>query len=984
MRRDGEAPPSASSPPSAPASPEYAAWLRVNEWNARAYDHLRRRLRACGSVLPKISVVMPVFDPDPRFLDSAIGSVVKQAYPAWELCIADDRSTDPRVRELLRRWADHEPRIRLVFRNENGNISRATNSAAELASGEFLAFLDHDDELSPDALGEVALHLAAHPETDFLYTDDDKCDARGNRYDPQFKPDWSPELLLSYMYMSHLCVARRSLFEDVGGIRVGFEGSQDYDFALRATERARAIGHVPLVLYHWRAVPSSTASGGAAKPASFEAGRRAIQEALERRGSRGTVVQPTWAIAASVGIFDQEFGDDGPSVSILIPTRNGRTRLQRCLESLQSTTYRNYSVIVIDNESDDPQTLEYLRGLPHRVLRIANPGTRFNFAAINNRAAELVSGDYVLFLNDDTEVLEPRWLSRMVGSAQIPGVGAVGARLLFPDGRIQHAGIVHGLYHGLAGPAFKLAPAWDNGYLSYAKVVRNYSAVTAACLLTSRKLFQELGGFDERTFAVAYNDVDFCYRLVDAGFRCVYCPGAELLHHEGLSRGFADDPREPAAFREKYRDRRDPYYSPHLSRDHERFMIEPRHVALGSPPPIRTLMAAHNLNWEGAPYSQYELTVRLRDEGIVDPIVYCPHDGPLAEAYRTQRIPVEVAPHPLRDAVTSEAYEAAVGALAVQLHRWDVSVVYANTLQTFYAIAAAARAGIPSVWNPRESEPWESYFDHFGPAIAGEALRCFGYPYRVIFVSEATRSRYLSLNGRHNMTVVRNGLNLKRLRDSAAAWTRRRARELLGAAEDEVLILCLGTVCERKGQLDLARAVERLPRASWGQVRCFVVGDRPNEYSRRLRACVAELPAILRNRFMVLSETHETAAFYRAADVFVCCSRLESYPRVILEAMAFGLPIVTTPVFGIAEQVQEGVNALLYAPGEVDRLAAHLVTLIEDKAERRRLASNSPIVLDTLTSFDEMVEQYARILREAYFSIGGLPPACPPASAGRA
>jgi glycosyltransferase involved in cell wall biosynthesis len=943
----------------------YDVWVELNHWNDRANAHLRDRLACCESHLPKVSVVMPVYNPPIEFLDKAIDSVLCQVYEDWELCIADDASTDPAVRRALEFWRAKDARIHVAFRADNGNISRATNTAAELASGEFLVLMDQDDELTPDALAEVALHVATYPDTDFLYSDDDKIDTRGHRFAPQFKPNWSPELLLSYMYCSHLVAVRRALFEVLGGIRTGFEGSQDYDFALRATERARRIGHIPLVLYHWRVLPGSTAASGDAKPSSIEAGRRAVQEAFERRGTGGTVVQADWAARGRLGIFPHEFLDDGPSVAILIPTKNQLSVLRRCVESLRRTTYRNYRVIIIDNDSDDPETLAYLDHCGHQVLHIGNPGPSFNFAFINNRAAEQVDTDYLLFLNNDTEVREPRWLSRMMGYAQITDVGAVGARLLFPDGRIQHAGIVHGLYHGMAGPAFKLAPAWDYGYLSYAMVVRNYSAVTAACLLTPRSLFLGMKGFDEENFAVAYNDADYCYRLVDAGHRCVYVPGAELTHHEGHSRGFADRPSEEAAFRLKYGRRMDAWYSPHLSLANERFEILPRHLVLGGIPPVRSLMVAFNLNLEGAPYSQYEMTVGLRDVGAIDPIIYSPQDGPLRRLYEEKGLEVYVRPHPLLGIFASRDYDKAIARFANFVKSTGADVVYGNTLQTFYTIAAAKVAGVPSIWNLRESEPWQTYFDHFGSQIAARALECFAYPYRVVFVADATRDMYAPLNSRHNFMVVHNGLDLERLAQESAAWTREGARVSLDVEPQEVSILLVGTVCPRKGQHDLPRALALLSAALHERIKVFIVGDRPSSYSRVLHELVAALPETLRARVEIVQEIEDVARYYRAADIFVCTSRVESYPRVILEAMAYGLPIVTTPVYGIREQVREDVNGLFYTPGYANELSSALDRLIHDESARRDLANNSRCVLALLTDFDTMVEQYACTLKEA-------------------
>jgi glycosyltransferase involved in cell wall biosynthesis len=956
--------------------PRYETWLQVNAWNRRMRDDLVLRLDQHAGRLPKISIIMPVHDPPVKFLDRAIASVKAQVCEEWELCIADDRSTNREVQDALEHWSGADDRIRVKYLERNVNISAATNEAAALATGEFLLFFDHDDELTPDAIGEVVLHLAEHPDTDFLYSDDDKIDVAGRRYAPQFKPDWSPELLLSYMYLSHVCVVRRTLFESCGGMRVGFEGAQDYDLALRVTERISKIGHIPKILYHWRALPESTASSGAAKPASLDAGRRAIVDAFSRRGITARVTQPDFAAKGNLGIYCHEFPDEGPQVTILIPTKNQISILRQCIESLRRTTYKNYDIVVIDNESDDPETLAYLHSLPHRILRISNPSSRFNFAAINNRAVQRVTSEFVLFLNNDTEVKEPRWLSQMVGYVQMPGVGAVGAKLIFADGRIQHAGVVHGLYHGLAGPAFKLTPSWDHGYLAYASVVRDYSAVTAACMLTSRKRFLELGGFNETEFGVAYNDVDYCYRLVDQGYRCVYCPEAQLIHYEGYSRGFRDDPDEIASFKKKYKRRRDPWYSPHLSLVDESFNLVPRTIGASRKKPIPTVMTAVNLNCEGAPWSQYELTRELAKRRVIQPIVFSPVDGPLRSLYEDYGIPVMIDRHPLWGVTTLKEYEAAVTTFSSKCLSWGAELVYANTLQSFYAIAAAHQIGLPSVWNPRESEPWQTYFDYLPDGVIQKAYDCFSLPYRVVFVADATRDVYSALDTRHNFTVVRNGLDKTRIGQACGEWPREQARAAIGARDCEVVILLLGTVCARKGQQDLIEALPKLSLHLRERIRCYIVGDRPGDYSSDLHTLVKHLPSSLRARLHIVPETRQADRYYRAADLFLCTSKLESYPRVILEAMAYGLPILTTPVFGIREQVREGINALFYNPGDSDALAKRLEGLIQNEELRSRMAAKSASVLALGNDFDDMVKAYGDIFAEAWLTGGGAGHEC--------
>jgi O-antigen biosynthesis protein len=951
--------------------PRYDSWLHFNKFNREAASSLRLALQQRKDRLPRISVVMPTYNTPPDLLDRAIGSVLAQVYEEWELCIADDASSDEMTRAALARWAKHNPRIKVEFRSNNGNISEATNTAARLATGDFLAFLDHDDELTPDALAEVAISAADNPEADYIYSDDDKIDTAGLRFAPQFKPGWSPTLLLSYMYMGHIKVVRRSLFEALGGFRVGFDGAQDYDFALRMSERARAVVHIPKVLYHWRVVPGSTAATADAKPHSFDAGRRAVAETLERRGVAGTVRQPKWAADAKLGIFAVRFPDDGPKVAIIIPTRNRIDLLHTCLESLKKTSYRNYEIVVVDNESNEPEALAYLASLPHTVLRIANPpGTHFSFARLNNEAVRQVDAEYVLLLNNDTEVRNPAWLSEMAGYAQMEKVGAVGARLFFNDGTVQHAGIVHGFYDGMAGPAFRNAPESDWGYLWYAAVAREYSAVTAACLLTPRALYLEIGGLDEEHFAVAYNDVDYCYRLVDEGWRCVYCPTAELYHHEGKSRGLIDNPHETASFRKRHGNRIDRWYNPNLSLDDEHFRVRPYHPPALVDRPVRATLVTHNLNHEGAPNSQFELTVGLARRGIIEPIVLSPVDGPLRSRYEEAGIHVRIIRSPLADCESLASFRKRQEELAAYLRDLGTEVVYGNTLQTFWAIDAGERAGLPTIWNPRESESPETYFNFLVPELRNSAYACFDHPYRVIFVAHATRQNWSRFERRFNFAVIHNGLNLSRLEANLAAVDREDARRGLGIAPGEVAVVLIGTVCERKGQLDLVRAFADMSADGADRLRAVVVGDRPGPYSDAIHDEIGRLPLHLRERLVVVSETDNVAFYYQAADIALCTSRIESYPRVVLEAMACGLPVVTTPTFGIREQVRENVNALFYEAGDNSALASALDRLIKDGELREALAVNSRQILETLTSYPEMLDRYGKIFREARFSRG--------------
>ena len=527
---------------------------------------------------PLISVVMPVYNPAEPHLRAAIESVTAQLYPHWELCIADDASTDPAVAGILAEYEAADPRVKVVRRPENGHISAACNAALAMASGEWVTCVDQDDVLAEHALALAAEALDKHPQAGLVYSDEDKIDESGRRHTPFFKTEYDPVLLLGQNFMNHMTLLRRDLVTEVGGYREGYEGSQDWDLALRVSEKLGVgqVVHLPHVLYHWRAHAGSTAALIAAKPYAVDAGARAVTEHLARTSRPGHVVpiprsghnRVTW-----------ELPPDPPLVSIVIPTRDGST-LQRCVDSLFAfTTYPRFEIFVIDNSSSALPTLQYLRAQDSRVT-VFRDEQPFNYSAINNLGVRRTSGDVICLLNDDTEVISGDWLSEMVGNLLQPGVGAVGAKLYYSDGRIQHAGIVLGIL-GVAGHSHRTFDRLDPGYFNRLHVAQSVSAVTGACAVVRREAWDAVGGLDEGNLPIAFNDVDFCLRLWEAGWRVVWTPHAELFHHESVTRGPDDGPRASGFAREiHYMQRRwgpvlrrDPWYSPNLSLDCEDFSL---------------------------------------------------------------------------------------------------------------------------------------------------------------------------------------------------------------------------------------------------------------------------------------------------------------------------------------------------------------------------------------------------------------------------
>jgi GT2 family glycosyltransferase len=555
----------------------YARWVTANTPSSADLEAMASDAAALP-VQPLISVVTPVYNTDPKWLRACVESVRRQAYPRWELCLCDDASTRPETIAVLREY-ESDPRVRVTYLEENARISGATNAALALGSGDFVALLDHDDELTPDALFQVAKYLGEHPDADMVYSDEDKLDLAGRRCDPYFKPDWSPEHFLTCMYTCHLMVVRRALLQRVGGFRRGYEGAQDYDLVLRLMEATERIHHIPRILYHWRKLPESTASAGQAKPWALDAGRAAVEDYVERNGIDAEVLP-----GAAGGLFRVRRAIAGtPLVSIVIPTA-GRLRqagrrqvdlVAACVRSvIQKTSYPHYELILVaDPAGLQPTTVKALHGSHHRVVTDDTEGP-FNFSRKINLGVAHAEGVHVVLFNDDLEVIASEWLSAMLEYSQQPAIGAVGAKLLYPDGRLQHVGMILGVA-GIAAHAWHQHTGSSPGYSSGAVSVRNLSAVTAACLMSRREVFLEVGGFDEQ-FPIDFNDVDYCLRVRQAGYRIVYTPYAQLYHHESASFGpRVQDEAGAAEMRRRWGAvlDADPYYNPNLTREYPDYRI---------------------------------------------------------------------------------------------------------------------------------------------------------------------------------------------------------------------------------------------------------------------------------------------------------------------------------------------------------------------------------------------------------------------------
>lgn len=568
------------------AGQDYSTWIQL--YDTLTPDDARRILKHISqlSYQPLISLLMPTYNTPETFLRKAIESVRQQFYEQWELCIADDASTEPHVREVLQDYQKIDPRIKVTFRNGNGHISEASNSALELATGAFVALFDHDDELAPHALYALVNELSHHPDADIIYSDFDQLNEDGERESPYFKTDWNPDLLLSHNYICHLAAYRTECVRQAGGFRVGFEGSQDWDLSLRVSEQTTAerIRHIPQVLYHWRRHAQSTSVTLNSKPYAIASATKAIREHLERKKRNAKVIETQFRGWSRVRYEIEE----PPLVSIIICTLDRIDLLGPCVTSiLARSRYPNYEVLIVDNNSRQQETLDYLNHLKKspniRILKDAQP---FNYSALNNDAVPSARGDVLCFMNNDTEVISADWLYEMVSHAVRDEIGAVGAKLLYPDNRVQHAGVVLGI-GGVADHVFCGMSADAPGYMGRAQLIQNYTAVTGACMVLRKAVFEEVGGFNQRELKVAFSDIDLCLKIHAAGYRNLWTPYAVLYHHESSTRGNEDTPskakraaREIAYMGERWKELlyNDPAYNPNLAltQDHFGLAFPPR------------------------------------------------------------------------------------------------------------------------------------------------------------------------------------------------------------------------------------------------------------------------------------------------------------------------------------------------------------------------------------------------------------------------
>ncbi|MEQ8173199.1 MAG: glycosyltransferase family 2 protein, partial [Candidatus Eremiobacterota bacterium] len=558
--------------------------IKKNLWsdkNEPDKNELKKQKTYKFSHEPKISIITPTYNTPKQFLIDMIESVLNQTYSKWELCIADGSSMEHYVKNILENYQNKDKRIKVKLLTENKGIAGNSNEALSMATGDFMTLLDHDDTLTPYALFEIVKVINEHPDVDFIYSDEDKITEDGERrFDHYFKPDWSPDTLKSYNYPIHVSVFSKDTIKLIGGFRDGFEGSQDYDLILRVTEKAKNIIHIPKILYHWRVNKNSTAGDTGAKLYAYVSAKKALEEHLQRTGLKGEVKDGLWPGTKQVTYEITKL----PKISIIILNKNHYEDLKKCINSIiNKSSYKNFEIIIMENGSDEENIFDFYKELKRREnIRIITWNDSFNYAAINNFAVNYAKGEILLFLNNDIEIINQDWIERMLEHAVRKEIGAVGAKLYYPDNTIQHGGVIIGI-QGAAGHAHKNYHKDSPGYFARLKVIQNLSAVTAACVMIRKEVFKEIEGFDER-YTIAFNDVDLCLKIREKGYLIIWTPYAELYHYESKTRGLEDTPekqerakKEVELLRTKWKDildKGDPYYNPNLTLDKEDFSLK--------------------------------------------------------------------------------------------------------------------------------------------------------------------------------------------------------------------------------------------------------------------------------------------------------------------------------------------------------------------------------------------------------------------------
>ncbi len=960
----------------------YQRWIENNRLAPALLARMRQSARDLAAG-PKLAVLVDLRDTTASQLRELAASLRAQIYPRWELCLIVPHKA-PRVLDwMTRHLCGQDARFQRRRIKRGSKYASGLNAAAQASGATHLAVIPGHARLSPDALLHVAEALAANPKLKLLYSDEDRMEDDGRRHTPAMKGEWNPELAVSGLFPGQLAFYARTAAEPL--FREEYDQVPAYDLLLRLADRLAPaeVKHLPFVAYHARAAVPLTLD--LAHP-SIEQARKALNEALVRRHwpaeaflppaahwNRRRFHQPRWS---------RELLAQNP-VTVVIPTRDKLHLLEECVELLGETVdWRHVKLIIVDDHSRDLDVVRYLETIQQRtdmscrVVRPADRSAPFNYSHLMNLALPLVDTPLILHLNNDVNALEPGWLEDMVGWITRPGVGAVGAKLIYPDRSLNHVGVIIGPHGGLADTPFAKKPEADVPELEWHSAARDVSAVIGGCMLTRTDLYRQLGGFNETEFGVAYNDVDYCLRLLAAGHRIVQSPQAKLMHWGSATRGVTYDEAEHIAFLGAHPGFRDSQVSAALQLLDGRLEPKPTHYAHAARAgQLRVLLITHNLNLEGAPLFLLEYAEWLVRQAGFAIEVLASADGPLRANYEQLGAKITLMDrHRVFNVQSREEFAARVGELRAVVDFGRIDLVVANTLQNFWGVHLARLAGKPSLLYIHESTSVYRFFQkafplHLHP-LAEEAL---AGATRSLFLCTATENYYKDHDQRGNFRIVPSWIRLDAIKAFEAKHTRAALRRKYGYGENEVIIANIGTVCERKGQHTFIRAVkllqDLLPKDR--TYRYLLVGGRAGIYLDLLQADIKDLGL---RHLDIIPETRDVYDFFQLADLFVCSSFEESFPRVVLEAMAFRVPIVSTDVHGIPDIVKDRAEAWLVKPGDHLALARLVKTCLDKERSGKSFAPTAYSKVLRYYSYERVLPFHVSLAREAVLDHDQAPP----------
>lgn len=944
----------------------YTGWQQTQVLTPRLRELLTSSSASNGGNGPEFLVLVDTRNCTEGQLHELAESLRAQIHGRWRACFVGAAAPSG------------DARLQALPVPTSKDFIRTLNAALAQIHGSHVLCIPGHSRLSPDALVEIADAFVTNPVLDLVYTDEDRMDDSGVRSDPLFKPSWSPAASDSGLFPGQLTVVRKRRIDDLGGFRPGYPLLPWFDLLLRLVDglSAEQVLHLPLVCHHARAsVPRETAPSDP----SVEEARRALSDAAQRRRHGGAPFLPESGHHRRLR-FHQFRPAPGIlaklAVTIVIPTRDRLHLLQECVELLEETVdWRHAKLVIVDDHSRDADAVRYLEGIQHRsdlrcvVVRPVDRSAPFNYSHLVNLALPHLDTPLVLHLNNDVNALEAGWLEEMASWFLQPDVGVVGAKLLYPEKSLNHTGIVIGPHGGLADTPFaRVNPA--EVPVEWHDIAREVSAVTGACLMTRTDLYRELGGFDEKDFGVAYNDVDWCLRVRATGRRVIYTPQAKLMHWGSATRGVTFDDAEHIAFVRRYPSYRDPYLSPHLALEGNRLQIVTSAPArTGRVGPLRLLLLTHNLNLEGAPLFLLEYATWMVREAGFTLEVLASQDGPLRSAYESLGAHITVIDAaPLYAAPDEETFHQRLADIQHRID-WDpIDVVVCNTLVSYWGVLLAVRAGKPSLFYIHESSTIFRFFERkLELDLHRLVAEAFHRATRALFLCQATRAYYEDQNVSGNFRLVPSWINLDDIEAFRARHPRAEMRHKHGFTDDETVIANIGTVCERKGQHVFLRAIEHFNRQGHrGKFRFVMVGARPGIYLDLLKRDIArlELPNIT-----LIPETREVFDFFVAADQFVCTSYEESFPRVVMEAMAFRTPIVTTDVHGIAEMIGQRQQGYLVTPGDHLGLSRMMWTCLAKERSGKSLTPTAYSKALRLYDHRKVLPFHVELAREAWLAL---------------